>query len=73
MRELWLAKDEASIIFDTREYKEILGCPKFESDVVVQLTDNEYADYCRVLAEFYTWQRRFENLIAGSDSRTVAS
>jgi hypothetical protein len=58
MKELWLARDESFIIFDTKEMKEILGCPKFEDDVVINLTDEEYKDYCRVLIEFYAWQNK---------------
>lgn len=68
MHELWLARDEAYVLFDVKQSKEILECPKFEGDVSVFLTDEEYADYCETLVKFYVWQRKFEDMIKAGDA-----
>lgn len=74
MAELWLARDTQFVVFDVKQQKEILDCPKFDSEVVINLSEEDYIDYTYTLAKFYKWQHKLEQMYtAGSDRRTPAS
>lgn len=56
MKEVWLAKDEAYVVFDTKPMSELMGFPKSDWAKVVQLTDEEYEKFDKVTKDYYAFQ-----------------
>ena len=61
-RELWLCRDEAWLVFDTKESKDIMGCPQF-GDKSVLLSESAYQDYRDACKNFYAWQRKLSDML----------
>lgn len=64
-KEMWLARDEAWVVFDTKEMKDTMECPRSEWEVVYQMCAEDFAEYSRVKDEWYEWQRRLAFFLDG--------
>ncbi len=64
-KEMWLTRDEAWVVFDTKEMKDAMECPRSEWEVVHQMSDADFAEYSRVKDEWYKWQRRLAFFLDG--------
>lgn len=64
-KEMWLTRDEAWVVFDTKEMKDAMECPRSEGEVVHQMSDADFAEYSLVKDEWYKWQRRLAFFLDG--------
>lgn len=55
---MWLTRDEGWVVFDTKEMKDVMECPKSEYEVVYHMSDKDFKEYTKVKEEWYKWQRR---------------
>jgi hypothetical protein len=56
--EMWLVRDEAWVVFDTKEMKDIMEAPRSEYEVVYHMADKDFEEFSKVKEEWYKWQRR---------------
>lgn len=57
-KEMWLCRDEAWVVFDTKEMKDALGCPRMDNEVVYHMSDKDVIKFNKVKEDWYKWQRR---------------
>lgn len=64
-KELWLTRDEGWVVFDTKEMKDMMECPKSEYEVQHFMSDKDFEEYTKVKEEWYKWQRRLAFFLDG--------
>lgn len=65
-KEMWLIRDEAWTVFDWKPIAGCLGSDYFNEAISgkkVFLSDEEYADYEKVLEQYIEWQKKLANLL----------
>lgn len=63
MKTLWLTRDEAWVVFDTKEMKDMMECPLSDYEVEVQLSDADYASYMAAREAWYEWQNKLSAML----------
>lgn len=61
MVELWVAKLDTTVYFDTKKSMESLGIPRFKDEATMLLTEKEYEEYTAVVDAWHHWQNRLAN------------
>lgn len=60
---MWLVRDEAWVVFDTKEMKDTIECPKSVYEVEVTLSDAEAVHYEETRERWYAWQRKLAAML----------
>jgi hypothetical protein len=61
MVELWVAKLDSTIYFDTKGCKDIFGLPRYKDERIIYLTEEEEEQYISAVDSWNYWQNRLAN------------